>query len=183
MILTNGILQGIPFLRSPHCNTRPHNTPIDLIVIHCISLPEGHFGTPHVHDLFMGTLNPDAHESFESLRNLNVSAHIFISRNGDITQFVPFHERAWHAGISHFQGRDQCNDFSIGIELEGTDQLEFTEAQYASLLPLIQALQRQYPAITQDRIVGHEDIAPGRKTDPGRCFDWGKIKNIASQAT
>ena len=160
---------------SPNCNARPQAEVIDLLVIHCISLPEGQYGTGYVKDLFLNQLDCSAHASFADLKGLKVSAHFFMSREGELHQFVSVFERAWHAGASQFQGRGNCNDFSIGVELEGTDKTTFTDAQYAALTELIKTLQQQFPAITAERIVGHSDIAPGRKTDPGIGFDWQRI--------
>ena len=166
----------IQYKTSAFFNERPEGTLIDLLVIHSISLPEGEYETGYIEQLFQGTLDSTVHPSFESLKGLKVSAHLFIDRKGQVTQFVPFDKRAWHAGISSFEGRENCNDYSIGIELEGTDQTAFTEVQYQRLNQLIRQIQEQYPGITSDRIVGHSDIAPGRKLDPGVGFDWGKIK-------
>lgn len=156
---------------SPHCDARTSEE-ISLLVIHHISLPAGEWGTPYIKDLFMGVLNTSAHPSFASLAGVRVSAHLFINREGVITQFVPFDKRAWHAGESMFEGRPRCNDFSIGIELEGSDTEPFTDAQYEALVKATKAIQIMYPVITRQRIVGHSDIAPGRKTDPGPLFDW-----------
>lgn len=172
MNIQQGLLSSAKICLSPHFNERPANTSIDMIVIHNISLPPGQFGGGFIEDFFSGKLNPSLHPYFETIKDLRVSSHIVIDRQGLITQFVPFHLRAWHAGESSWQGRDNCNDYSIGIELEGTDDLPFTEAQYLSLNQLVNLLQKTYPAITSDRLVGHSDIAPGRKTDPGRLFDW-----------
>jgi len=160
---------------SPHFDDRP-DTPVSLLVIHNISLPPGKFATPHIRDLFLGTLDHTAHPFFTQLKGLKVSAHAVIYRTGEIEQFVDFDKRAWHAGVSSFQGRSKCNDYAIGIELEGTDTEPYTDAQYASLAHLTQILQSQYPLITLGRIVGHNDIAPGRKTDPGVAFDWARFR-------
>lgn len=151
---------------------RPNDEGISLLVIHNISLPAGQFATPYVDDLFMGCIDHQAHPSFSDLQGLRVSAHCFIKRCGEIVQYVPFSKRAWHAGRSEFLGRSQCNDFSIGIELEGTDTTPYTQNQYNALQSLTNALTNKYSAITQERIVGHCDIAPGRKSDPGESFDW-----------
>ncbi|MBE0369372.1 1,6-anhydro-N-acetylmuramyl-L-alanine amidase AmpD [Pseudoalteromonas aurantia] len=157
---------------------RPDSEEISLLVIHNISLPAGQFGTPYVDSLFTGQLNCDAHPSFSDLRGLKVSAHCFIRRDGSVLQYVPFGKRAWHAGVSEFAGRARCNDFSIGIELEGTDCIEYSSEQYASLAALIREIRHYYPAISLDRIVGHCDIAPGRKTDPGAIFKWQKLLDL-----
>ncbi|RBW47453.1 1,6-anhydro-N-acetylmuramyl-L-alanine amidase AmpD [Psychromonas sp. B3M02] len=167
-----GLLQDAEFIESPFFNERPDNTDISLLVIHCISLPEGQFGTEHVKNLFTGELDCKAHPSFSCLEGLEVSAHCVIRRDGKVEQYVPFDKRAWHAGVSSFDGVDGCNDFSIGIELEGTDCTSYTEAQYRSLAQVTEQIQQKYPLITQERIVAHSDIAPGRKTDPGSEFDW-----------
>ncbi|MFI4956743.1 MAG: 1,6-anhydro-N-acetylmuramyl-L-alanine amidase AmpD [Gammaproteobacteria bacterium] len=161
-------------LSSPHCDAREGDD-ISLLVIHNISLPAGEWGTPHVKALFMGTLDTSAHPSFEVLSGLKVSAHLFIDRQGHILQFVPFEKRAWHAGESSFEGRTCCNDFSIGIELEGSDTTPFTDAQYDALVKATKVIQAGYPKITKERIVGHSDIAPSRKTDPGPLFDWDRF--------
>ncbi|MDO8703027.1 MAG: 1,6-anhydro-N-acetylmuramyl-L-alanine amidase AmpD [Undibacterium sp.] len=162
---------------SPNYNARPYPADISLLVIHNISLPAGQFGGPHISDLFQNCLDCSAHESFESLRDLKVSSHFLIRRDGALLQFVSTLERAWHAGISSFDGRPSCNDFSIGIELEGTDDVPFEPVQYESLSLLTQALLAHFP-ITH--IVGHSEIAPGRKTDPGTCFDWGRYQQDIS---
>lgn len=156
---------------SPNCNARPAGE-VSLLVIHNISLPPGQFGTGEVENLFCNRLDPQAHPYFAGIAHLQVSAHFLIERDGRLTQFVSCNERAWHAGVSCFAGREQCNDFSLGIELEGTDEQPYSAAQYATLQALTRELLRVYPAITAQRICGHSDIAPGRKTDPGPAFDW-----------
>ncbi len=176
--LITGLLDIARYLPSPHYNERPKNMPIDMIVIHNISLPPGQFGRGAVEKFFCAELDMTSHPYFSTIANLKVSAHLFITRQGEVVQFVPFTQRAWHAGESNFQGRSQCNDFSIGIELEGTDELPFDERQYVILNKIVQLLAQTYPAITQERIVGHSDIAPGRKTDPGVAFDWSRIKQL-----
>lgn len=165
-------------LASPNYNARPDPADISLIVIHNISLPAGQFGGDAITELFQNCLDCSAHESFESLRNVQVSSHFLIRRDGSLLQFVSTLDRAWHAGISSFDGRAACNDFSIGIELEGTDDLPFETAQYDSLTVLTQALLARF-AITH--IVGHDEIAPGRKTDPGPCFDWKMYEQRIAQ--
>ena len=157
---------------SPNCDDRPAGSEPSLLVIHGISLPPGKFGGPEVEQLFTNTLDWDSHPYFDEIRGLEVSAHLLIDRSGEITQFVPFDKRAWHAGASCHDGRENCNDFSIGIELEGTDDLPYTQAQYKQLVRVSEALMQTYPAITKERITGHQHIAPGRKTDPGYLFDW-----------
>ncbi|MBV7316469.1 1,6-anhydro-N-acetylmuramyl-L-alanine amidase AmpD [Shewanella sp. NIFS-20-20] len=156
---------------SPFYNGRPE-AEVSLLVIHHISLPAGAFGGEHVDGLFMGNLDIHAHPSFAELNGLEVSAHFFIRRNGEIIQYVSCDDRAWHAGVSSFAGRSNCNDFSLGIELEGTGELAYTQAQYLELTTLTRAIISAYPDITPERICGHSDIAPGRKFDPGASFDW-----------
>jgi len=170
--IMTGLLSGVKFLQSPHFNARPEQTNIDMIVIHGISLPPNQFGAHFIEQFFCGSLDASLHPYFETIQNLRVSSHLLITREGSITQFVPFHQRAWHAGESRFQGRAQCNDFSIGIELEGTDDTLYEKVQYEQLVAIIRVLQKAYPRITRERVVGHSDIAPGRKTDPGKSFDW-----------
>ena len=157
---------------SPFYNQRPAGTEISLLVIHCISLPEGIYGGKQIEQLFTGCLDCNAHASFSDLVGLEVSAHCLIRRDGSIEQYVPFTKRAWHAGHSSFKGVAGCNDYSIGIELEGSDKSSYSEAQYRALSCLTAAIEKQYPAITRDRITGHSNIAPQRKTDPGTLFDW-----------
>lgn len=157
---------------SPNCDARPHDGAIELIVIHNISLPPGVFKGDAVIELFTNQLDWDAHPYYQEIRGFKVSAHFFIRRDGSLIQFVPCMLRAWHAGISSWQGRERCNDFSIGIELEGSDDLPFTETQYAALTPLLHMLKNSYPIRA---VVGHSDIAAGRKTDPGPWFDWQRI--------
>lgn len=178
MDATNGRLRGARWCPSPNRDDRPAGEVISLLVIHAISLPPEHFAGRAVEDLFTNQLDPKAHPSFESLRQLRVSAHLFLRRAGALMQFVALHERAWHAGVSRFQGRERCNDFSIGIELEGSDHRPFTTTQYRLLAGVTRALQEAFPAITRDRIVGHSDIAPGRKTDPGPHFDWALYRSL-----
>jgi len=158
---------------SPNCDPRPEGTSIRLIVIHNISLPPGVFDGKAVIDLFTNRLDWDAHPYFQEIRGLQVSAHFFIRRDGEPIQFVPCGLRAWHAGASSWQGQERCNDFSIGIELEGTDDRPFTEAQYDTLVPLVRSLRQAYPI---EAVTGHSDIAPGRKTDPGPYFDWNRLE-------
>jgi AmpD protein len=162
------MLENTEYIPSPNCNERPLKIIIDMIVIHGISLPEGQFGNDNVIKLFLNQL--------KSKKDLRVSSHLYIRRDGEVIQFVPFDLRAWHAGVSNFQGRENCNDFSIGIELEGSDDVIYTDIQYKKLKEIIKILKKLYPEITDSRIVGHSDIAPGRKTDPGPLFDWSRIK-------
>ncbi|MEW6676565.1 MAG: 1,6-anhydro-N-acetylmuramyl-L-alanine amidase AmpD [Pseudomonadota bacterium] len=167
-----GWLAGARGVVSPNCDPRPEDMAICLVVIHNISLPPGEFGGPGVEQLFTNRLDPMAHPYYAGLRDLKVSAHFFIRRDGELVQFVPCGMRAWHAGASTWQGRERCNDFSIGIELEGTDDLPFTDRQYAVLNEVLGVLRRAYPI---QGVAGHSDIAPGRKTDPGPCFDWSRV--------
>lgn len=171
-----GWLAGASRCPSPNCNDRPDDE-ISLVVIHGISLPPGEFGGSHIEELFSNRLSPDKHPYFATVYQLQVSAHLLVRRDGGIIQFVPFGKRAWHAGRSSFLGRENCNDYSIGIELEGTDDIPYTDAQYASLCGILRALQRRYPAIGQ-HIAGHSDVAPGRKTDPGPAFDWARLDSL-----
>lgn len=170
-----GWLQGARHLPSSNHNARP-SPEISLLVIHNISLPPGQFGTGMVEALFTNQLPIDAHPYFKDLEGLKVSAHFFISREGAITQFVSCKDRAWHAGISEFMHRKNCNDFSLGIELEGVDDQAYSDAQYQSLNQLVNELTKHYPLITPDRICGHSDIAPERKTDPGPAFIWQRLQ-------
>ena len=173
MIDQAGWLEGAVRVPSPNCDVRPPGEIITLVVVHNISLPPGEFGGPGVEALFTNQLDPAAHPYFEKITDLRVSAHFFIRRDGHLMQFVPCALRAWHAGVSSWQGRERCNDYSIGIELEGTDEAPFTESQYVSLNQLLSELRRAYPIAA---VAGHSDIAPGRKTDPGPCFDWSRVK-------
>lgn len=175
---TQGLLQAAPYKPSPYCDERPPGMAIDLIVIHGISLPPGQFGQNMVEAFFCGQLDAKAHPYFSTIATLEASAHLFISRLGEVTQFVPFLQRAWHAGQSTFQGRERCNDFSIGIELEGTDELPYETIQYQALAGLLRLLMQSYPEIKPERIVGHSDIAPSRKTDPGKAFDWDYLRKL-----
>ncbi len=170
-----GLLAPAAQCPSPNCDERPAGAEVDLIVIHCISLPPGEYGGSHIDAFFCNRLAPEAHAYFREIQDLKVSAHVLIRRDGSVTQFVSFNQRAWHAGESYHSGRERCNDFSVGIELEGTDTSPFESAQYAALRSLITALRTSYPSLMQADVVGHSDIAPGRKTDPGRCFDWAAI--------
>ena len=173
--VNTGLLSTAVYLPSPHFDVRPPAMAIDMVVIHGISLPPAEFGSGAVERFFCGKLDHTEHPYFETIKDLQVSAHLLISRAGVVTQFVPFHQRAWHAGVSLFQGRTGCNDFSIGIELEGTDDLAYEAIQYQTLATVLQVLCETYPAIMRDRIVGHSEVAPGRKTDPGASFDWAQL--------
>ena len=161
---------------SPNFDERPEHEPIRLIVIHAISLPPGEFGGPEIIQLFTNCLDPGAHAYFREIQNLRVSAHFLVRRDGELIQFVPCSGRAWHAGISNWIGRENCNDFSIGIELEGCDELPFEDAQYLALNRLLADLRRRFSI---EAVVGHSDIAPGRKTDPGPCFDWHRVRDAS----
>ncbi len=167
-----GLLEGARLVGSPNCDERPAGESISLLVIHNISLPPGEYGGPWIDALFTNTLDPDAHPYFGIIASQRVSAHVLIRRDGEVVQYVPFQRRAWHAGRSCFQGRECCNDFSIGIELEGCDEQPYEAVQYERLTVLTRSLMQSYPDITPERIVGHSDIAPERKTDPGLAFDW-----------
>ncbi len=173
-----GLLVGVRQVLSPHFDGRPAGSVPDLIVVHGISLPPEEFGGPWIDRLFTGTLAPDAHPYFRTIAGGRVSAHALIRREGQIVQYVPFGERAWHAGVSQYRGRSACNDFSIGIELEGTDTLAYADPQYLQLAALIGALLAAYPTLSREHIVGHSDIAPGRKSDPGPAFDWDRLRRL-----
>ncbi len=174
--ITDGWLDAARRCPSPNVNARPDGCPVDLLVIHNISLPPGEFGGGYVEQLFCNTLDCSEHPWFDQLHGLEVSAHLFIARDGALTQFVPFHARAWHAGASVFEGRSNCNDFSIGIELEGTDLTPYTDRQYTALSAVTRSVMREFRGISLGRIVGHADVAPGRKTDPGAAFDWNRYR-------
>lgn len=170
---THGWCQGAGIVPSPNFDARPADAEIDLLVIHNISLPAGQFGTPYIADLFCNRLDHEADPSFAQLRDLRVSSHFLIARDGSLTQFVASTARAWHAGLSSYRGRERCNDFSIGIELEGSDDTAFADLQYHTLVQLTRALQSAHPL---RHVAGHEHIAPGRKTDPGPFFDWVRYR-------
>jgi AmpD protein len=174
--ISAGLLAAARRVASPNADPRPPGFIPELIVIHGISLPPGRYGGPWIDRLFTNSLPAEADPYFASIQQLRVSSHVLIDRQGGITQYVPFHERAWHAGPSYWHGRANCNDFSIGIELEGTDEEPYDERQYTALVPLIAALQDEYPSLREGWIAGHSDIAPGRKTDPGPAFDWSRLE-------
>ncbi|MDQ6968640.1 MAG: 1,6-anhydro-N-acetylmuramyl-L-alanine amidase AmpD [Mariprofundaceae bacterium] len=163
------------YLESPHFNTRPNLEAIDLIVLHAISLPDGVFEQAYIDDLFMGKLDISAHPSFTGLQDMCVSSHFVVNRNGHITQFVACQKRAWHAGESSWKRRKNCNDYAIGIEMIGDEKRPFTHEQYTETARLCRVLMEHYPNITKDRIVGHQDIAPSRKWDPGKQWDWQRF--------
>ena len=172
-VRADGWLSGVRRIPSPNCDARPSAKPVSLLVIHNISLPPGEFGGSAIAELFTNRLNPQAHPYFAGLAGLRVSAHFLIRRDGQIIQFVSCNRRAWHAGQSEWKGQHRCNDFSLGIELEGTDTAAFCEAQYRALARLTRCLRRRYPL---NDLAGHSDIAPGRKTDPGPHFDWPRYR-------
>lgn len=173
-----GLLDEARQIRSPNQDERPPGGEPELLVIHNISLPPGEFGGPAIDALFTNTLDPAAHPYFAGIAGLRVSSHLLLRRDGELVQYVPFHRRAWHAGRSCYRGRDACNDFSIGIELEGTDDVPYTPDQYETLAAVARALIRAYPGLDAARIVGHCDIAPERKTDPGPSFDWPRFRRL-----
>ena len=173
-----GWLQSVEVIRSPNFDARPGSTNVKLVVVHGISLPPGEYGGGHIQKFFCNQLDAGVHEYFESICSMTVSAHCLIERDGNVIQFVSFNDRAWHAGESQWCGETACNNFSVGIELEGCDDQAYADAQYYSLAGLIKALRVSYPDIDVDAIAGHSDIAPGRKTDPGPAFDWKKLKQL-----
>ncbi len=184
--IKSGLLDEATQIPSPNFDTRPSgdgssDIEISLIVVHNISLPPGEFGGPYINQLFTNQLNKDEHPYFAEIHQLKVSSHVLIRRDGAIIQYVPFHLRAWHAGASEYCGKQACNDFSIGIELEGTDDLAYEDVQYKTLARLVTELRRNYPGIAKDAITGHSDIAPGRKTDPGPAFVWDTLNQQLKQ--
>jgi len=180
-----GLLIGVRQVLSPHFDARPSNVVPELIVVHGITLPPGEFGGPWIDMLFTGNLPLDAHPYFRQAAapGRRVSAHALIRRDGQVAQYVPFGARAWHAGQSEYRGRPACNDFSIGIELEGTDDIPYTDAQYDQLAHVVDALLATYPLLSSTHITGHSDIAPGRKTDPGPSFDWPRFRTTLDRVT
>jgi len=177
-----GLLGGVRWVSSPNQDERPAGVELDLVVVHGISLPPGEFGGAWIDALFTNVLDPGAHPYFAEVAHLRVSAHVLVRRRGEVTQYVPFHRRAWHAGRSSYQGRPDVNDFSVGIELEGADEVPYTAAQYRALARLLRALFAAYPALAPNRVVGHSAVAPGRKTDPGPAFDWGRLRKLLDRA-
>jgi len=175
-----GWISGIRIVDSPNCDDRPENEPPSLIVIHGISLPPGEFGGGYIDALFTNDLPMDRHSYFVEIAHLRVSSHALIERTGRLTQYVSFSRRAWHAGESLYCGRSACNDFSVGIELEGVDDKAYEEEQYRVLAALIKALRTRYTALREAPIVGHNDVAPGRKTDPGPAFEWARLRDLLS---
>lgn len=172
----DGFADGAQRIDSPNCDVRPAETAVTMLVIHNISLPPGEFGGDGIIALFTNTLDPEAHPYYRAIAALRVSSHFLIRRDGALIQFVSTGQRAWHAGESNWQGRSRCNDFSVGVELEGADDCAFEDVQYAVLAELTQALRARYPIVD---VVGHADIAPARKTDPGPCFDWARFRQLA----
>jgi len=183
MVIKDHWLLGAHWRPSPNFNARPAPCAIDLLVIHNIALPPDEYGTGCIEALFCNQLDWSAHPYFETIRGLQVSAHLLIDRAGALTQFVGFDQRAWHAGRSHYEGREECNDFSIGIELEGSDTVPYTDAQYRQLVTVTGVLLAHYPTLSIQRMVGHSDIAPGRKTDPGPAFDWPRLQRMLAGAS
>jgi AmpD protein len=180
--LPSGLLRGARLIASPNHDARPAGVEADLIVVHGISLPPGEFGGLWIDRLFTNSLPGEMHPYFAEVQALRVSSHLVVARDGAVTQYVGFTERAWHAGQSMYQGREACNDFSVGVELEGTDTLPYEPAQYVALAEVVAALCAAYPRLSPDRVVGHSDIAPGRKTDPGPAFDWPRARRLITQA-
>lgn len=177
--VSSGLIKEARQKASPNYDERPTETDITLIVIHGISLPPGEFGGDYIDQLFCNELDSNEHPYFKEIEGLKVSSHLLIRRDGELVQYVPLKKRAWHAGISSFDNRENCNDFSIGIELEGEDETPYTDVQYQELSKLIKSLIDRYPNLNKKTIVGHNDIAPGRKTDPGEAFDWDKLNKLA----
>jgi AmpD protein len=171
----SGLIEPAAQCRSPNQDARPDGVQPKLVVLHGISLPPGEYGGPEIEALFTNTLDHDAHPYFDEIRNLEVSAHLLVRRDGSLTQFVPFTARAWHAGESCFRGEHRCNDYSIGIELEGEDDTAYDDRQYHTLAGILQAIFDAYPQITAREVAGHCDVAPGRKSDPGPAFDWLRL--------
>ena len=179
----NGRINAAIWRPSPNFGARPVASRIGLIVVHCISLPPGQFGGPEIENFFCNRLDIKAHPYFQTIASMTVSAHLLIRRDGAIIQFVSLLDRAWHAGRSRFRGQDECNDFSIGIELEGNDDVPYTEGQYQALSAVCQQIMAAWPEIGVDEITGHSDIAPGRKTDPGPAFDWSRLHQSLAKPT
>ncbi len=177
----SGFVDNVTQIASRNCDERPQGCRISLIVVHNISLPPGEFGGPYISQLFTNQLNKNEHPYFTDIAQLKVSSHLLIRRDGEVIQYVPLHKRAWHAGASNYCGENDCNDFSIGIELEGSDEIPYEALQYEKLAQLIIQLRQNYPDITKDAITGHSDIAPGRKTDPGPAFDWHHLQQLINK--
>lgn len=177
---TSGLVKEARQQSSPNCDSRPDESDITLIVIHGISLPPGKFGDDYIDQLFCNNLDPEIHPYFKEICGLKVSSHFLIRRDGEVVQYVPLQKRAWHAGVSNYKNRDCCNDFSIGIEMEGEDETPYTDVQYQVLSELIKSLISTYPGLNQETIAAHSDISPGRKTDPGEAFDWKYLSQLLS---
>jgi AmpD protein len=180
--LESGLMLGIKQVASPNFDARPDGAQTDLIVVHGISLPPGEFGGPWIERFFTNALPPDVHPYFAEIQALRVSSHVVVARDGGVTQYVRFTDRAWHAGRSSYEGRFECNDYSIGVELEGLDTLAYEDAQYAALAEIVAALCAAYPRLSPQRITGHSDVAPGRKTDPGPAFEWPRARRTIAAA-
>jgi N-acetyl-anhydromuramoyl-L-alanine amidase len=180
--LESGLMRSARQVASPNYDARPAGVAADLIVVHGISLPPGEFGGPWIERLFTNALPLDTHPYFAEIGAIRVSSHLLVARDGVVTQFVKFTDRAWHAGQSSYDGRIACNDFSIGVELEGVDTLDYEAAQYDTLAEVVAALCDAYPRLSADRVVGHSDISPGRKTDPGPAFDWERARRCIGTA-
>lgn len=180
---TTGRVSGARWVESPNCDPRPSGCAAELIVVHGISLPPGEFGGPWIDALFTNQLDPAGHPYFAEIEGMRVSAHLLIRRDGELVQYVSLHQRAWHAGNSCFDGREACNDFSIGIELEGEDERPYADVQYQVLANLIRALRAGWPSLADAPVVGHSDIAPGRKTDPGPAFDWPLLRRLTGDVS
>ena len=170
------LIVGVRYAPSPNFDERPLEASLSLIVVHSISLPPNEFGGAYIEQLFTNQLDPNEHPYFAEIKDQKVSAHVLIRRNGEVMQFVPFNKRAWHAGQSEYKGCDNCNDFAIGIELEGTDETSYEKVQYLVLAGLVDSLRMVYPSLSKEAIVGHSDISPGRKTDPGVAFNWQNFR-------
>jgi AmpD protein len=181
--LESGLMRGARQIASPNHDSRPDGVQADLIVVHGISLPPGEYGGPWIDRLFTNTLPADVHPYFAEIGTLRVSSHLVVMRDGAVTQYVRFTDRAWHAGKSIFEGRAACNDFSVGVELEGTDKQPYEDVQYERLAEAVAALCAAYPRLSPARLVGHSDIAPGRKTDPGPAFDWPRARRLIAEAS
>lgn len=181
--IETGILDAARHVPSPNCNARPPGTQLELIIVHAISLPPGEFGGPWIDRLFTNDLPSDTHSYFDEICSLQVSSHLLIRRDGEVVQYVPFHARAWHAGDSEYRGRKECNDFAVGIELEGCDDKPYARAQYDVLAHVVWALIDAYPSLSPEHIVGHCDVAPGRKTDPGPTFDWKRFRSLLLESS
>jgi len=176
--INNHLLSNARQCASPNCDERPEQCEASLIVIHNISLPPNEYGGEGIDQLFTNRLDKDEHPYYADIHQLRVSSHLLIRRDGEVVQYVPFNKRAWHAGVSEFQGREVCNDFSIGIEMEGSDFETFTSVQYSALEDILKLLLKTYKSLSADAITGHEHIAPGRKTDPGPFFEWDRLSKV-----